>query len=1054
MPEAPQVLVVDPDAASRTRTTDALETADATCRVETAADAAAVLARLRESPPDGVVSRIELPGLDGLALHRAVHEVDPSLPVVLLLDDAPGALGEAIEAGVGRVIASSSADDGVDLGTALRVADGGSSLVVRPPATLEAVVEAAPQALVGLGLEGRVRHWNPAAEALFGFREAEVVGRRPPTIPEDAADWFEARLAALREGRPMATIDAVRERRDGTEVAVTVTAAPLLDAEGDLLGSIGVFGEADAEAVARRAVRGALDRTQEAVISVDRDWRVTYLNRAARERVPVDPDDAIGRSAWDVFPALEGTAFADRYRRAMAEQEPVTFEAHYPPYDAWFEVRAYPDSTGLTVYYRDVTDEHEAARVSERAARVLGTMREGAYVVDADLRLAYVNDRVLEFTDLDRDAVVGQPLTWFRDLGLLDEAGYATFETAVRRVLEGDVEDTSVALDWAAPDDEPRASDLRVVAHDDPDAGRQALVVARDVTEQRTRERALETLHRATTSLLSADSVEAVGRVVVEAVEELVAPTAGTLYSYDDATGLLVPAATLDRDPDDVPLLRPGGSIAWRTYTGGESVVLEDVREDPDVAEPDTDLRAEVQVPVGEHGVLVASHETPGYFDEGSVDLLETLAASAEVALDRIAGARALRERDRALKRQHRRLERATRLMESLRDLNRVLVRGESTAAVAGAVCDQLVDLPSFAYAWLGEHDPAAGGLERVADAGEAPGYLDAEGVTDDPGGDEPATAAARTDEVTHVAAIADEVRAEPWRSAALARDLRSALAVPLVYEGVRYGVLAVYADRPHAFDDLVRSVLTEFGETLAYALNALERRAVLTGRPVAELDFEADDGAGDLPALARSTGCELTYQGPAGGPGERRALFVRFEGTAPADAVAALEADDRVEDVRLVRSGTADGVVELRLVDPFVGGRLATHGLVLRSMTADADGARFTVVAYSRTTARGAPGVVTAVVPGATLVAKRQVVDEPAPPTAGGRLVDGLTGRQREVLLSAYHAGYFEEPRQVTGGELAERLGISSPTFHHHLRRAQARLLSGLLDGGPPGGG
>jgi predicted DNA binding protein len=55
-------------------------------------------------------------------------------------------------------------------------------------------------------------------------------------------------------------------------------------------------------------------------------------------------------------------------------------------------------------------------------------------------------------------------------------------------------------------------------------------------------------------------------------------------------------------------------------------------------------------------------------------------------------------------------------------------------------------------------------------------------------------------------------------------------------------------------------------------------------------------------------------------------------------------------------------------------------------------------------------------------------------------------------VLEAAFFAGYFEWPRDVSGEDLAESLGVSSPTFHQHLRNAQRKLLDAVLGEGATG--
>lgn len=60
----------------------------------------------------------------------------------------------------------------------------------------------------------------------------------------------------------------------------------------------------------------------------------------------------------------------------------------------------------------------------------------------------------------------------------------------------------------------------------------------------------------------------------------------------------------------------------------------------------------------------------------------------------------------------------------------------------------------------------------------------------------------------------------------------------------------------------------------------------------------------------------------------------------------------------------------------------------------------------------------------------------------------DRLTDRQWTTLTTAYYGGYFEQSRESTGAELAERLDITRQTFHHHLRNVQKTVFQTLLEG------
>lgn len=56
------------------------------------------------------------------------------------------------------------------------------------------------------------------------------------------------------------------------------------------------------------------------------------------------------------------------------------------------------------------------------------------------------------------------------------------------------------------------------------------------------------------------------------------------------------------------------------------------------------------------------------------------------------------------------------------------------------------------------------------------------------------------------------------------------------------------------------------------------------------------------------------------------------------------------------------------------------------------------------------------------------------------------LTDRQREVLTVAVDTGYYEEPRRTTHQEIADRVGLTAGTVGEHLRKAEERILSGVV--------
>ncbi|MEO6715562.1 MAG: diguanylate cyclase [Mycobacteriales bacterium] len=106
---------------------------------------------------------------------------------------------------------------------------------------LTALLAAAPIAILQLDLEGNVQSWNAAATRTFGWSASDVLGRRPPFIPPSGAPEFESLLSRLREGQDISGLELRRLRRDGSEIVVELSAAPVMDADGAPIAVISVL---------------------------------------------------------------------------------------------------------------------------------------------------------------------------------------------------------------------------------------------------------------------------------------------------------------------------------------------------------------------------------------------------------------------------------------------------------------------------------------------------------------------------------------------------------------------------------------------------------------------------------------------------------------------------------------------------------------------------------------------------------------------------------------------------------------------------------------------
>jgi two-component system cell cycle sensor histidine kinase/response regulator CckA len=124
---------------------------------------------------------------------------------------------------------------------------------------LAAVVESSDDAIVSKDLDGTIRSWNRAAERIFGYTGAEMVGSSVfRLIPPELHDEEHALLARIRSGEHVAHYETTRVRKDGQRILVSLTLSPLYDLNGELIGASTI----KRDVTAQRALENQLQQAQ------------------------------------------------------------------------------------------------------------------------------------------------------------------------------------------------------------------------------------------------------------------------------------------------------------------------------------------------------------------------------------------------------------------------------------------------------------------------------------------------------------------------------------------------------------------------------------------------------------------------------------------------------------------------------------------------------------------------------------------------------------------------------------------------------------------------
>jgi PAS domain S-box-containing protein len=520
---------------------------------------------------------------------------------------------------------------------------------------LEQVLETSP---IGIGVfhpDGSVDRMNVQTTELLGLTETEAenytLEDRELFDPSgEPLSFEETPLGRVIEaGEPVADREIRIEEPGGETRWVSINAAPLTAEDGELERVVTTATDVtELKEQASRLERqrdeleaeleGVFKRVRDGFFGLDTELRFTYVNDRAADLLRRSPDDLAGEHIWDTFePGPEAEAAFDE---ALRTQEPVTFEEYYEPLETWFENRVYPSETGLSVYFRDVSERKERERALEESERRYRTLAEnfpnGAVVMfDEDLRYTLIQG------DLPKELGVEDEWVGGRLDEVLPPEARDAFVEHYRAALEGEA--TAFETELAGRILQVRAVPIRD-ENGDVFAG---MGMSQDVTERVERERELDRRRERLTALNNLyDVVHDITEAVIEQstrdeIEEIVCRRLAESDSYEFVWFSEVDPKTRSIEPkveagvegylDEISLSADLDDPTGRGPTGRavqtqEMQVVRNVFEDPDF-EPWREsaekygYRSSAAIPVTHQGTLygvfgVYTARKDGFTDE------------------------------------------------------------------------------------------------------------------------------------------------------------------------------------------------------------------------------------------------------------------------------------------------------------------------------------------------------------------------------------------------------------------------------------------------------
>jgi CheY-like chemotaxis protein/predicted DNA binding protein len=377
----------------------------------------------------------------------------------------------------------------------------------------------------------------------------------------------------------------------------------------------------------------------------------------------------------------------------------------------------------------------------------------------------------------------------------------------------------------------------------------------------------------------------------------------------------------------------------------------------------------------------------------------------------------------------------------------RTVLNEPTRQAIEQGVCDQLVTFDLYSFAWIGARDSQTGRIQPRAQAGED-GLLSS--VSFSLNNEKPQSveedALITGDRQIETGSFSDTESGQ-WKSEVGNHGFEAAIGLPIIYEGIPYGVFGVYTDRKNAFSTDEVDALEMIADLTAFSIGASERRRGDTSRQIVEVEFDVENT--DLPfvRIASDCGCAIRLS----------ETIQRNDGTTLTLYTIEDASSDRLDEIDTLIEGDTVRIseqkgseYELTVVssDPWWAELIGLYGANIAGATANEEGATLSVELPPSADVRSVVDLIEDRYPGAEPIARRErrraerSVDE-----YQSLFQERLTNRQREVIETAYQAGYYEWPHEKSSEEVAKMLGITQPTFAEHFWTGQRQITELLID-------
>jgi two-component system CheB/CheR fusion protein len=239
---------------------------------------------------------------------------------------------------------------------------------------LSFIVRSARDAILSKSLEGIIQSWNSGAERIYGYREAEAVGRHISLIvPQDRRPEIDHSLSEVAEGEDVPPFETMRINKDGRLLHMLVSVTPLRSENGDVTGASVIAIDITDRKLAEQRASLAVEQRDRFLAMLSHELRNSLMGM-------MSANELLSRSDLDEDSARQAQETISRQGKQMARLLEDTLDASRMRYDKVELQRRLIDLREVIEATLDATRPHAA----HRSVKLTVDMSSGPVQVNGD----------------------------------------------------------------------------------------------------------------------------------------------------------------------------------------------------------------------------------------------------------------------------------------------------------------------------------------------------------------------------------------------------------------------------------------------------------------------------------------------------------------------------------------------------------------------------------------------------------------------------------------------------------------------------------------------